>query len=48
MKQYKEEHDRLLLEVENIKAIHNTLPDDCFKRPRLEPPGGPNLPVNSI
>ncbi|XP_063244920.1 laminin subunit gamma-1 isoform X2 [Bacillus rossius redtenbacheri] len=37
MKSYEEELDRLRAEVDNIQAIHDSLPDGCWKRVVLEP-----------
>ncbi|XP_063546963.1 laminin subunit gamma-1 [Cydia strobilella] len=41
MEQYKNEHDSLRLEVENVKDILDQLPEGCFKRIVLEPTEGP-------
>ena len=37
VRDYEEELARLRLEVDNIEAIKNALPDGCWKRLKLEP-----------
>lgn len=37
VREYEEELTRLRMEVDNIEAIKDALPDGCWKRLKLEP-----------